>query len=140
MAEETKTKQQLIAELGALKRELELSRAGRNPPASTGDEVPFVLAPKTRRGLLSWAAPVLLSLGTALTPGSARAASTDDFVAPVPRKGRCIPTPEASATPDPTESPTTAATLATDVTPDAPPESTDSVPLASAPTAPRSKS
>lgn len=138
MGEEKKTKQQLIAELGALESELEQSSAGGNQPALAGDAVPFVLAPKTRRGLLSWAAPVLLSLGTALTPGTARAASTDDFV-PI-RKGRCIPTPAASATPEPTGSPTTAATLATDAAPDEPPESTDSVPLTSAPTAPRSKS
>lgn len=105
VADETKTKQQLIAELGAPRTDREPSSSGSDKPAPAEKRGPALLEPKTRRGLLSWAAPVLLSLGTVLKPGTAHAASTDDFVPPPPaRKGRCVPTPHASSTPDPSES------------------------------------
>ena len=105
MADETKTTEQLIAEIEALKKQLRQPASGAGTPASADDAAPVVPAPRTRRGMLSWIAPVILSLGTVAKVGTARAASTDDFVAPVPTaapsvgmKGRCVATPALTPT------------------------------------------
>ena len=108
MADETKTKIQLIAELEALRQRLDPPASDPGKPASeespAEDAGPVVLTPSTRRGLLGWITPVILSLGAVAKLGTAQAASTDDFTTPpVPtRAGRCLPiaaAPTASPTP-----------------------------------------
>ena len=108
MADETKTKEQLIAEIESLKRELELPTSGTGKTDSAQDVAAAVLRPSTRRGLLSWIAPVILSLGTVAKVGTAQAASTDDFTEPPPRTGPCIPQSAAAPMPMSADQPATA--------------------------------
>ena len=94
-------KQQLNdADVEAIKARPDQSTAGTGDRAVADDDAPSPVAPSTRRGLLGWIAPVILSLGTALKAGTAQAGTTDDFVDPLP-SGRCLPTPAAAATPQP---------------------------------------
>ena len=110
MADETKTTEQLIAEVEALKKQLEQPISAPVKPGSAADATPVVSTPRTRRGMLSWITPVILSLGTVAKVGTARAASTDDFVeVPIPtsspslsRTGHCVPIPTASPAAAPT--------------------------------------
>lgn len=94
---DTKTKEQLLAEIAALKSEL-AARASEPARGEPGASVhPVASVPMTRReAIVNWIAPVILSvpvLGAALKPGTAEA-------------GRCVVAPTAV----PTAAPTAAAT------------------------------
>jgi len=97
LADQTKTPKQLSVE-----SDIEaLEAQAKQPNSVRPDDASPALPPSTRRRLLSWIAPVVVGLGTALKGGSAQAASTDDFTEPLPvPTGRCIPTPGASASPE----------------------------------------
>ena len=111
-----KTREQLLAEIEALKDELEQRTADGGKPAGTGPVAPVFSAPLTRReSLVKWVAPVILALpvvqaaGMILKPGTARGQVTT--VAPTSGKkasptakpslaptqsGRCVITPTAA--------------------------------------------
>lgn len=138
---DTKTREQLLAELAALKEQLdERQTAGPSPGAST----PVFSAPLTRRqSMVSWVAPVILSLpilqgvGAILKPGTAHAADSDTDDSPIvvavptarPTVGAAAPTvsPTAGRTVGPTRAgrcvvpPTVAPTLGMAAAPDARP-------------------
>jgi len=150
---DTKTKEQLLAEIAALKEQLarrealagEASAAASPPLESKATEdklaapsAPVFAAPMTRRqSIVSWVAPVILSLpvvqavGAVIKPGTAQAQVTDDLVPlPVPTAKptatptaaptikKAVPTakptakPTAAPTAKPTAAPTAAATIA----------------------------
>ncbi|HEY4184866.1 MAG TPA: hypothetical protein VGP07_07330 [Polyangia bacterium] len=106
-----KTREQLLGEIEALKQELE--RRDDKPAASA----PIFAAPLTRReSLVSWVAPVILSLpvvtgvGMVLKPGIAHAvtrAPTSSRPSPTLR-ATTAPTATATATAAPTVAPTRA--------------------------------
>jgi hypothetical protein len=81
LADETTTEEQLIAEQ---------STSGSGEPAPAAGVAPGLLAPSTRRGVLSWIAPMVMFVGTTLKPSTAQAA--DDFVG-ADEPGRCTPRP-----------------------------------------------
>jgi hypothetical protein len=104
-----KTREQLLAEVEALKEELERRGSAGGKAALAGSVSPVFSAPITRReSLLTWVAPVILALpvvqavGMVLKPGTAQAAMTK---APSPRPslapsraGRCAVAPTAAPT------------------------------------------
>lgn len=125
MSDDKKTREQLLAELEALNKELEQG----DKPESAMATTPALSAPLSRRALSTWVAPVILSLpvlGTVLKSGEAQAQvpgyyGTDDHpiialptmmptarptLAPAPTRaaaaptkaGRCIPVPTAAPT------------------------------------------
>jgi hypothetical protein len=121
-----KTKEQLLAEIEALKEKLDQQkRDQRNKPEPTTESTSILSARVTRRALSAWVAPVILSLpalGTVLKPGEAHALpgdyyGSDDGVVPIAlptttptgspttaptraptRAGRCIPVPTVAPT------------------------------------------
>lgn len=129
-----KTKEDLLAEIAALKEQLaQRDRAVAKPVAEgkavtedkataegAGSAAPVFAAPMTRRqSIVSWVAPVILSLpvvqvvGAVIKPGTAQAATDDSVVSTVAptRAGRCIIAPTAAApTAKPTAKPTAAPT------------------------------
>lgn len=144
---DTKTKDQLLAEIAALKEQLARRDAVTSPPDSKAvaeasvtkaSAAPVFAAPMTRReSIVSWVAPVILSLpvlaaGSVLKPGTAHAV-TDDSLPPVPTakptakptaapttlKKTAVPTakPTAKPTAAPTNVPTAAPTAAASIAP-----------------------
>jgi len=146
---DTKTKEQLLEEIAALKEQLARREALAGEPVAAAspavdarapeDELaapsaPVFAAPMTRRqSIVSWVAPVILSLpvvqavGAVIKPGTAQAQVTDDvFPLPVPTAKptakpttaptvkKAVPTakPTAKPTATPTATPTAAATIA----------------------------
>ena len=111
----TKTKDQLLDEIEALKGELERRGADAGKPAPVGTSAPVFSVPITRReSLVSWVAPVILSLPVVqgvrmiLKPG---AGATDDATAP--SEATAKPRPIAAALPKtraPSAAPTALAT------------------------------
>jgi hypothetical protein len=125
LSDETKTREQLLAEIESLKRELEQRDAGSSKDAeksaSPAQTAPVFATPVTRReSLTAWVAPVILALpvvqglGMALKPGRAQAqgmtvaptpgavisdddATTDDG-APAPTMATASPTPVPAPT------------------------------------------
>jgi hypothetical protein len=110
--DETKTKEELLAEIEALRAELERrgSDDGKRTPAA-----PIGSVSMTRReSIASWVAPVILSLpvfaaGMVLMPGKAHAAVTR---APTTKKAAPTAKPTVAATAAPTAAPTAAASAA----------------------------
>jgi hypothetical protein len=136
---DTKTNAELLAEIAALKAQLAqrddvvASKVGPTSKAApadtttaadktTGAAAPVFAASMTRRqSIVSWVAPVILSLpvvqaiGAVIKPGTAHAA-TDDAAAPVvapTRAGRCVIAPTAAPTAKPTRTPTAKPTAPT---------------------------
>lgn len=140
--DDTKTREELLAEIDALKAKLERQGSEAGKPLSEKLSAPVFSVPLTRRGALaSWVAPVILSLpvlGTVLRPGTAYAADGNDDTTPpnptaqpvasptsqpvanptaVPSAtptsvGRCIANPTAKPTAKPTVKPSVAPTAA----------------------------
>jgi hypothetical protein len=114
VSDESKTKEQLLAELEALKKRLE--ELDGKPPASARPEAaaaPILATPISRRGAFTtWVAPVILSvpavqtatmLATVLKPGVAQAQITRrPTMTPTLVGGRCLPAPTAAPTVAPT--------------------------------------
>jgi hypothetical protein len=105
--DDTKTREQLLAEIDALKAEL--ARRERDPGQRALDpsSAPVFSVPITRReSLVSWVAPVILSLpvmqgaGLVFGTGTARAAAVPTIA------GRCIVSPTATPSASPTAPPT----------------------------------
>ncbi|HEY0706893.1 MAG TPA: hypothetical protein VGG33_08855 [Polyangia bacterium] len=134
MADENKTKEELLAEIEALKKQLaqatsatgkaEAAASGEGPASGgqPGDKAlgegaassepvhpvspaPVASEPHTRRGALGWIAPVILSLGTATSSGTAQA-QADDIGGPLPT---LMPTTRAPTNAAPTRRPTSRA-------------------------------
>ena len=154
--DDAKTKQQLRAEIDALKEELRQRGAETAKSAAATPAVPVFSAPITRReSLVSWVAPVILSLpvvqgvGMVLKSGTAHAAG-DDSIAALPtfrptgkpvlkptlkpsaaptRAGRCVIAPTAAP---PTTAPVASPTLGMGAAPDARAADADVVALGSA--------
>jgi hypothetical protein len=84
--DDTKTREELLAEIDALKAKLERQGSEAGKPPAEKLSAPVFSVPVTRRGALaSWVAPVILSLpvlGTVLMPGKAYAG--DDSIAALP--------------------------------------------------------
>jgi hypothetical protein len=106
--DDTKTKEELLAEIDALKAKLERQSSEAGKPPSEKLAAPVFSVPLTRRGALaSWVAPVILSLpvlGTVLKPGTAHAAfPEDDYIAPTAKPTAApvvaVPTFKPSAKP-----------------------------------------
>lgn len=113
---DVKTREELIAEIEALKAELERQGSDAGKLTSGASSSPVFSAPITRReSLVTWVAPVILALpvvqavGMVLKPGTARAArSAPSFkptVAPSAppsatptQAGRCVVAPSAAPT------------------------------------------
>jgi hypothetical protein len=85
--DDTKTREELLAEIDALKAKLERQGSEASKPVAEKVPAPVLSVPVTRRGALaSWVAPVILSLpvlGTVLKPGVAYGVS-DDIIAALP--------------------------------------------------------
>jgi hypothetical protein len=108
--DDSKTREELLAEIAALKAELEKRTAEAGGPTPQTSAAPILSVPLTRReSMVSWIAPVILSLpvvqgiGSLLAPGTAQAAPAPTMV------GRCIVAPTAKAG-SPTQAPTRAPT------------------------------
>ena len=158
MSDDPKTREQLLAEIETLKRELEQRDAGAGKPGSAAvhSSAPVFAVPVTRReSLTAWVAPVILALpvvqglGMVLKPGKAYAATlsptpalpTDDSPptddAPVPV---AVPTVAATAAPTragrcivaPTAAPVASPTLGAGAAPDSRPCPTGFVALGGA--------
>ena len=111
-----KTTAQLLAEIEALKEELERRGPDGGKLAGAGSSSPVFSAPITRRqSLVSWVAPVILALpvvqavGMVLNPGTAHAAKAipsgkPSFSPSAPpsatptQAGRCVVAPTAAPT------------------------------------------
>ena len=112
-----KTREQLLAEIEALKTELEQRGPDGGRAVSPASSSPAFSAPITRReSLVSWVAPVILALpvvqavGMVLKPGTAYAAATKSptrapsstpTIAPSATPtiaGRCVVAPTAAPT------------------------------------------
>jgi hypothetical protein len=113
----SRTEEELLAEIEALKAELERRSRDTDKRVPEGSAAPVFSVPITRRAsLVSWVAPVILSLpvvqGVGMLLGSGTA-----HAAPVPTKaGRCIVSPTASPTTAPTAKPTAKPTIAVPTT------------------------
>ena len=108
-----RTEEELLAEIEALKAELERRSRDGGKRVLEGSAAPIFSVPITRRAsLVSWVAPVILSLpvvqGVGMLLGSGTA-----HAAPIPTKaGRCIGSPTAAPTAPPTAKPTAKPTAA----------------------------
>jgi hypothetical protein len=112
--DDTKTREELLAEIDALKAKLERQSSEAGKPPSEKLAAPVFSVPVTRRGALaSWVAPVILSLpvlGTVLKPGTAHAVfPQDDYIAPTatPTAAPVVAVPTAKPTFKPSIAPTT---------------------------------
>jgi hypothetical protein len=85
LADETKTKEQLLAEIAALEKALGQPTSGPGQSVSPAAAEPVAPEPRTRRGALGWIAPVILSIGAAAKIGQAQTLEhhRDDFVGPI---------------------------------------------------------
>jgi len=134
--DDTKTKEELLAEIDALKAKLERQSSEAGKPPSEKLAAPVFSVPLTRRGALaSWVAPVILSLpvlGTVLKPGTAHAVfPEDDYIAPTAKP---VGSPTLQPSAKPTGKPVIKPTAKPSASPTAKPSASPTAAPSAAPT------